>query len=296
VKRIRPVAGLAVAIALLVGVTSAQQATFRTVVDLVRLDVLVTDGHAPIGGLKPGDFEVWDSGKPQAIDTVSSESGGVDVVLCFDVSESVAGDTLVALRDAARAVLSSLQPADRAQLLTFSHRIELRTALTNDFALLSHALDSVAASGSTSLLDGLYTALALGELGGRRSMILLFSDGRDNRSWLSRAEVVQVVRETDTVIYAVAFRPRGRAGVSTTPDAQLLERITEDAGGRLVWCQDPATMKALFLELLTEMRARYVLTYYPRGVPETGWHPLRVTLRNVKAKVKARPGYTVSRR
>ena len=42
------------------------------------------------------------------------------------------------------------------------------------------------------------------------------------------------------------------------------------------------------------MRARYLVTYTPRGVKGSGWHKLRVKLKNGSGEVTARPGYFVA--
>jgi Ca-activated chloride channel family protein len=274
-------AALLAALLFLPAVSAAQEATFRVSVDLVRVDVLPTDQGVPMRGLRADDFVLTDNGQRQVIESVSTETEGIDIILAFDVSESVHGPTLSHLKDAAKAVLDSLQPRDRAQLITFSHRVEIQTPMTSELPVVKRALDALEASGSTSVMDALYTALALREVGERRSMVLLFSDGYDNRSWLAPQQVLRVVRETDTVIYAVAFR---------APDDMLTE-VTRAAGGRLVSGKDAASLRALFLELLREMRSRYVLAYYPRGVERSGWHQIEVRLKSGKGRISARPGY-----
>jgi len=41
------------------------------------------------------------------------------------------------------------------------------------------------------------------------------------------------------------------------------------------------------------MKARYLLTFYPRGVRRDGWHTLRIRLRSGRGDVIARRGYHV---
>jgi hypothetical protein len=52
--------------------TGARQQTFRSGVDLVRVDALVTDGKRVVTGLKAGDFELRDNGVLQTIDGSAS--------------------------------------------------------------------------------------------------------------------------------------------------------------------------------------------------------------------------------
>lgn len=40
-----------------------------------------------------------------------------------------------------------------------------------------------------------------------------------------------------------------------------------------------------------DFRTRYVLTYVPRGVPESGWHPIDIQIKGRRAHVTARRGY-----
>lgn len=110
----------------------AQQPTFSSRLDVVRVDALVTDDGRPVRGLTAGDFVVLDNGRSQTVDLASFETLPVNVILVFDQSRSVRGERLAQLRDAARAVLGALTPRDQAALVTFSHRVEVRQPLTHD--------------------------------------------------------------------------------------------------------------------------------------------------------------------
>ena len=68
-----------------------QGPVFSTKVEIVRADVLVTDNGRPMLGLRPADFEVFDNGVPQEVEYVSYDQIPLNVVLVFDMSDSVAG-------------------------------------------------------------------------------------------------------------------------------------------------------------------------------------------------------------
>lgn len=283
------------------GPSRDQQATFRSGVDLVRVDVLVTDRGKPVRGLTVADFEVRDNGRVQRIDALFGERAPIDLTLAFDVSASLEGEALDYLKRASLAVLDRLEDGDRVGLVTFSHRVELQRRGPSAPPEVRADIVALRASGSTSLLDAVYCALALAEPGARRPLLLLFSDGRDNRSWLSPEAVIQVARETDTVIYAVAFKAPWRSSevigpvIASEPDRKLLGALTGSTGGRLSVESNARNLPALFERILAEMRDRYVLTYYPRDVPRDGWHELSVRLRGKAGSVVARPGYAGAR-
>jgi hypothetical protein len=40
-----------------------------------------------------------------------------------------------------------------------------------------------------------------------------------------------------------------------------------------------------------ELRSRYLLTYTPKGVDASGWHPIEVKVKGARGRVTARRGY-----
>jgi hypothetical protein len=102
------VAAILVIVVLVPAPTAAQQPTFSARLDVVRVDALVTDDGRIVRGLTPDQFEVLDNGVRQQVDLASFEDLPLDVVLAFDLSESLSGERLDHLRTAGRAVLGGL--------------------------------------------------------------------------------------------------------------------------------------------------------------------------------------------
>lgn len=289
-----------VALAMLAaGVVRTQQAQFRSGVDLVRVDVLVTEDGKPVRGLTRSDFELRDNGQLQDVDAVYGEDQPLDVVLLLDVSGSLQGVALDSLKRAALGAVDGLRPDDRVRLLAFSHRILMADAAAGETAAVRSAILRLDAGGGTALCDALYATLAMSLGSPRRTVALLFSDGRDNRSWLSAQAVTQVARESDVVVYAIAFKPPWRSSevsastITSEPDRAFLETLSGSTGGRLVWEHESRRLPTLFEDLLEEMRGRYVLTYYPQHAGGSGWHKIAVRLKARKGEVLARAGYSV---
>jgi len=261
----------------------AAQAPFKSRVEAVRVDALVTDHGRPIRGLGAADFEVFDEGVPQQVDLVSFEQIPLNVILTLDMSDSVAGERLDRLKDAGRSALATLEQGDQAALVTFSHAVAVRAPLSSDASAVRQALDEAAGAGETSLVDGVFTGMMIGESDAGRALQIVFSDGLDTSSWLTPAAVLDAAKRSDVVVYAVA--------VKSAVKPEFLRDLTSFSGGRLYELEKTADLSATFKAIIDEFRHRYLVSYTPRGVAKEGWHRLDVRVKRKGADVKARPGY-----
>jgi hypothetical protein len=103
-------------------------------------------------------------------------------------------------------------------------------------------------------------------------------------SWLKPQEVVEAATRSDAIVYAVAVRERGQRR------EPFLRDVCRETGGRLFEIESERDLRARFLDVLGDIRSRYVLSFYP-GPGAAGWHALDVRLKRAKGDVLARPGY-----
>jgi VWFA-related protein len=274
-------ASLVAAIAAVVA-ARAQDVTFSSRVEAVRVDILVTDGGQPVRGLGAGDFEIRDNGVLQQIELVSFEQIPLNVVLALDMSDSVAGARLERLLSAGNAILGGLQKNDQAGLVTFSQSVQLGAKLSGHVAPVREALSRASGKGETSLIDGTFAAMQIGESDAGRALLIIFSDGLDTASWLRAERVLDAAKRSDLVAYAVAVRSPAKP--------EFLRDLTSLTGGKLFEVEKTEKLDSLFLGILEEFRQRYLVSYTPRGVVKEGWHKLDVRVKR-GGTVKARPGY-----
>ncbi len=277
---------------------------FEVEVKTVYLDVFVTQEGEPVKGLAAEDFEVLDNGVRQQVRLLDHSNLPLATMLLLDVSGSVEGSKLEQLRAAAHAFVEGLDPEDEVGLLTFTRRMQLRMEPSSNFTALHRVLLEPTEQGNTSLHDALYTGLKLVEARGGRPLVVLFTDGLDNMSWLDELEVLNVLKESDVVVYAVAVEPgmgvsvrrggRSIRGRVLLEAKEYLNSVTGLTGGRVFHIDPGANFTEIFLRVLREMESRYLLSYEPTGVPQEGWHELKVDLEvNEADGIRARPGYLV---
>jgi VWFA-related protein len=270
---------------------------FRTGAAGVSIDVLVTERDRPAPGLTAADFELTDNGVPQDVDVTIVKDRAIDVLLAFDTSPSLGVEGLRHLIGATDTLLAGLTARDRAALVTCSQAVVIRQTLTADFARLRDIMRRLTLFGRTAIADAVYAATTLQEAPDRPALLLVFSDGVDNASWLSDAEVFETVRRHALVPYAVAVVPRtpdGRPFPGGGGAADLfLKDLVEIGGGQLIRAEKTEEVERHFAVALDNFRQRYLLTYTPRGVDGSGWHAVAVKSKNRRHHVRARAGYFV---
>jgi VWFA-related protein len=307
--------GPALASLLLLAAPAAPQEvpTFTASVEAVYIDVFVTRDGSPVPGLTAADFEVKDNGVKQDVTLAHLEEVPIVAVLVFDASSSVAGARLEDLRAAGQALLSGLRPRDEAALVTFSNELRVVAPQAGDRAAVARGLDALEPKGETALWDGLFAGLKLPVSRGR-PMVVLFTDGQDNVSWLGADQVLRVAQESEALVYVVAIAPseeaaplpsilqsltsprelpgdRGETQSSASVGLRALTHLAEATGGRLWPAGGSAQLGRTFLRILDEMRARYLLSYDPAGAAREGWHRLEVKVKGHRGTVRSRSGY-----
>jgi VWFA-related protein len=278
----------------------AQAPVFEARVESVYVDVFVSRGGQPVRGLTAANFGLKDEGVSQPAELVGDDSVPLVAVLAFDQSASVAGPTLAALQAAGGAFLDGLKPGDEVALLTFDEEVRWASEPTTDRERIKAALRRIAPRGGTAALDGLFSALVLPRAQAR-FLVVLFSDGRDNASWLDETQLLEATSRSNALIHVVGIAPPESESRRAEPEDMELDHnrslrlLAEATGGRFWPADSPTRLRQAFAAIAEAMGHRYVLRFEPAGDPKPGWHELNVKLRGASGQVQARRGYWVGR-
>ena len=91
--------------------------------------------------------------------------------------------------------------------------------------------------------------------------------------------------------HALAKTVRKPASQPFPSEAQFLSSVTAISGGAFLTVGSSSRLEKNFVDILKEIKTRYLLTYYPQGEREEGWHDVRDPTQNRRAEVRARQGY-----
>ena len=263
-------------------------ATFRAHTDLVLIPVTVTDTlNRFVLGLQKEDFRLFEDGAEQNLAIFSGEDAPLSVGVVFDESGSI-GYKLQTSRDAAAQLLRMLTKEDEAFLVEFADAAKVSVGFTNQIQEVQSALDKAQSSGLTAMLDAIDTGvLEMKKARNSRKAIVIVSDGGDNRSHYTAAQIEALVREADVQIYAMGvFEPVFSLGLSPEEISgpRLLSEIAAQTGGRAFAAAVPGDLPSVATRIAVELRNQYVLGYYPTDKARDGKY------RKVEVKVSQPPG------
>jgi Ca-activated chloride channel family protein len=249
---------------------------FRIGVETVFLKVSVNDPlNRYVTGLEKEHFKVYEDKVEQSIIHFSQEAAPVTVGIIFDVSGSMkTNNNIQKARNAIIRFLEQGSPEDEYFLVTFNDRTTLVQSFTRHSDTVRNEVAFKQAGGRTAMYDAVY--LGLDQIQGatnEKKALILITDGEDNSSRYSMAEVREFAKECDTQIYAVG--EQGELGYGRS----LIQSIVGLTGGRAFF---PNSFNELdyYIDLIhAELRHQYVLGYNPTNAAHDGkWRKIQVKL------------------
>ena len=259
-------------------------------VDLVELYAAVLDrSNNLVDNLKQEDFDVYESGKKQEVvkfDQVRNLP--LTVCMLIDTSGSMAS-SLSATQTAAVGFLQGvMRPGDKAFAISFARRPRLEVAPTDDIGAVTEAISGLQAVGDTALHDALVHSLYYFRgVKGQRALVLL-SDGDDNASYINFKDAMEYASRSGVAVYAIGlnltFFDTGIKG--------KLGELAASSGGRAFFTNSSQELPAIYKQIETELRNRYLLAYNSTEAgTQTGFRPVEVKMKKPGLKARTEKGY-----
>ncbi|MDR3719318.1 MAG: VWA domain-containing protein [Bryobacteraceae bacterium] len=251
----------------------------------ISMDVALVVLHATVidrqGGfvsdLNRQDFEVFEDGKPQEIRVFTNEDVPVTAGLVVDHSSSMQ-PKLTEVTAAARTFVKLSNREDEMFVVNFNEHVSLglpaKVRFTDDIAQLEDAIAAAPAAGQTALYDAIAKALDELNAGSRdKKVLIVVSDGGDNASALSQAQVMKLAGQSSAVIYTI--------GIFDEDDADrnpaMLRHLAQVTGGEAFLVEQVSEIVAVSKRIARDIRHQYTIGYVPAaGARDGASHTIRV--------------------
>jgi len=286
------------------GATGAtgQQPSFRAGVELVSLNVIVTEGGGKyVTDLAQEDFNVFEDGVKQEVTFFNKSNLPIALALLLDTSASM-DVKLATAQAAAIGFAKRLRPQDLAEVIDFDSRVVVLQTFTSSSAEIEAAIHKTAAGGSTSLYNAIYIALKdlkkavarnVDEI--RRQAIVVLSDGEDTSSLLPFEEVLDLSKRSETAIYAIGLRSPENGSLQSKGFREaefVLRQLSQETGGRAFFPNQIAELSGVYGQIFDELSSQYTVGYTPRNPKRDGsWRRVVVRVNRPNTTSRTKQGY-----
>jgi Ca-activated chloride channel family protein len=288
-----------VAVLAAAALVSAQGQRIRSGVELVSLNVTVTDGAGKyVTDLGEEEFEVFEDGAKQKLTFFSRTQQPISLALLLDTSASM-DEKMGIAQEAAIGFARQLHKDDQAEVIDFDSQVRILQAFTNDAGTLEKAIRQTTPNGSTSLYNAIYISLkelkkvrAASTSDIRRQAIVLLSDGDDTSSLIEFEEVLDLAKRSETAIYAIGLR-QGEIGRREFKEAEfVLKQLANETGGRAYFVTDARELPKIYQTIWDELSSQYALAYSSGNPKRDGaWRRIQVRLVRPNIAARTKQGY-----
>ncbi|MFY9676427.1 MAG: VWA domain-containing protein, partial [Terriglobales bacterium] len=229
-------------------------------VNLVLVPVTITDPmNRLVTGLDRDNFSLFEGREQQEIKTFSSEDAPVSLGVIFDMSGSMTSK-IERAREAVIEFFKTANPQDEFFMITFADKPEEISDFTNSVDDIQAKLVYTIPKGRTALLDAIYLGVTkMRQAKYPKKALLIISDGGDNHSRYTEGEIRSMVKEADTLIYAIGIYDHYFPTEEERLGPGLLSEITELTGGRAFTIDNPNDLADVSTKIGIELRNQYVL-------------------------------------
>lgn len=245
-------------------------------VDLVEVHVTVVDGkQRPVGGLTRDHFKITENRVEQPIAVFKQEDVPLSLGLVIDNSRSIE-PRKGRLDAAAVSFVKKSNPEDETFVVHFDFEARLSQNFSQDAHMVERTLTSAQPYGQTAIFDALFLALdTMQKAKYEKKALLLITDGIDNRSVNTLADVVARLKRERVAVYVVGLL--SRSGGLKAEDALI--DIAEASGGRAYFPENNEEARIMMERIARDLREQYTLGYFPTNSVRDGeWRSVRVEI------------------
>ena len=265
-------------------------------VDLVVLNAIVRDGKGRFASdLREQDFEVYENGLRQTIRLFRHEDIPVTVGLVVDHSGSMR-PKIADVIAAARTFVQSSSPDDQMFVVNFNEKVTLglpdNLPFSNRPEDLGSAIANTPTRGMTALYDAVFEARNRLQTGGpEKKVLVVISDGGDNASAHTLADVLKMAGRSTTLVYTIGIFDE--SDPDRNPD--VLRRLAGVTGGEAFFPSEYSEVVAICQRIARDIRHQYTIGYHSTSAALPGAylsiHVAAGAPGHGKLSVRARSGY-----
>ena len=279
------------------------EGTFRSGVDLVSVNVIVTDNRDKfVTGLTQNDFTVFEDGIQQDVSFFAAANVPLDLAILLDMSSSMS-DKMTTVQEAAIGFASHLHEGDRVSVIGIRDSARTLHDLDGDVKGACEAIRRTTAGAGTALYNALYTSIKQmqkvhatdGNV--RRQAIALLTDGDDTTSIVSYDDVLALAKQAGIAIYTIALKsPYPSIALTSqkyfSESEFAMRSLAQETGARAFFPTDITQLAGVYTLITDELSNQYALGYSSNNLKQDGsFRRINVRVDEPNVRTRTRSGY-----
>ncbi|MDT8322767.1 MAG: VWA domain-containing protein [Bacteroidota bacterium] len=203
---------------------------------LTHEQLSITDNGTPVE-----EFSIVESSSPAVRNPISA-------ALVLDASGSMSGAGNAGAKAAGLAFVGLMDSTtDEAAVFYFNSAVTLTLQMTSSSSSLINAVDGLPAGGATAVWDAIYAGIneVAASAGNSKRAVVALTDGGDNSSTRSPAEVIALAQQKNIRVFTV--------GLGSAINATTLEMIALLTGGLYYQTPSATELQNIFTTIATFM-------------------------------------------
>lgn len=288
--------------------TVGTSGTFRSAVDLVSLNVIVTDNHDKfIKGLPQDSFSVFEDGVQQEVSFFAAADVPLDLAIMLDASSSMS-DKMTTVQQAAVGFASHLREGDRVTVVGIKDTARVLHQLDGDIKGATADIKRVTPSGGTALYNGLYSTIKemqkvrkLDGEGVRRQAIAVLTDGDDTTSIVTFDDLLLVAKQAGIAVYTITLKSTfpvlGFANQKSAGESDYaMKALARETGARSFFPTDISQLAGVYDMITQELANQYAIGYTSTNPRQDGaFRTVLVRVSEPNVRTRTRSGYQVAK-
>lgn len=202
------------------------------------------------------------------------------IALVMDHSGSMGEDRALTIQNAAETVINTKKAEDGIALIKYDGVVGVEVPLTRDASDLRSRLQKIGLQGYggyTAILDGIMSGInqIASAQGYKRKAVVIFTDGQDNSSKVTKEAVIALALQKNVMICALDFG----YGVN----GNFLSDLAKATGGSYNRIYSSSEFDAAFEDIYRRLRNYYVIEFNP---VDYGFHTVKLKFCHPKDSAK----------
>ncbi len=216
---------------------------------------------------------LYENGKPiQGVRVVPLDSKQLPIytVVIIDKSGSMKGTPIKKAREAAGKFVEMMRGQDRAAYIEFDTQVKIAAKFTGDPAAVIGKIQKTRVGSDTALLDAVWQGVELFKSVPEDGVkvILVLTDGKENRSTRTLDEVIRKARENQVSVFSV--------GLGENIDEKMLKKMAGQTEANYYHAPGPDRLADIYRNISLLLHSQLLMRFKTSFPMDDQWHRLRV--------------------